>query len=66
MESEIATVASCIILTTVYLVISEARRIHLRFYLKEDEKTSFTELQAIFPSTLGGPPTPGRVMSKDA
>ena len=49
MEPEIAAVASCLVLGTVYLVVSEARRIHQRFFLDADETISFTELQAIYP-----------------
>ena len=49
MEPEVAAVASCVVLSTVYLVVSEARRIHHRFFLEADETISFTELQAIYP-----------------
>ena len=63
MEPEIAMVASCLILGTVYLVISEARRIHDRFYLEADETISFAELRVMYPKVpsaasvgLGTPP----------
>jgi hypothetical protein len=49
MEPEVAAVASCLILSTVYLVISEARRIQKRFFLEEDEIVSFEELRNIYP-----------------
>lgn len=50
MEPEIATVASCLILSTMYLMVSEARRIRKRFYLREEDIISFQELRDVFPS----------------
>lgn len=55
MEPEIAAVASCLILSTVYLVISEARRLHARFFLEADETISFAELKTVYPQFGGGP-----------
>ena len=49
MEPEIAAVASCIILSTVYLVVSEARRIRGLFFLREEDTISFDELREVFP-----------------
>lgn len=49
MEPEVAAVASCLICSTVYLVISEARRIQKRFHLEEEEVVSFAELSRMFP-----------------
>jgi hypothetical protein len=49
MEPEVAVIASCLILSTVYLVISEARRIQQRFFLDEDEIVSFEELRNLYP-----------------
>ena len=49
MEPEVAACASCLILSTIYLVISEARRIRQRFFLEEEEIVSFSELNAVFP-----------------
>ena len=74
MEPEVAAVASCLILSTVYLVISEARRIQKRFFLEEDEIVSFEELRNIYPeiaplakggaqSTYSGVGTPTRTRS---
>ena len=44
-----AAVASCLICSTVYLVVSEARRIQKRFFLEEEEIVSFSELHNLFP-----------------
>ena len=49
MEPEVAAVATCIILSTVYLVVSEARRIRGHFFLREEDMTSFSELREVFP-----------------
>ena len=60
METEIAPIASVLVLTTMYMVIAEARRIHNRFYLAPDEHVTFEELRDIFPATRGeGAATPG-------
>ena len=40
-------VASCVIVSTVYLIVSEARRIHTKFYLKEADIISFSELREV-------------------
>ena len=53
METEIALIASVLVLTTMYMVIAEARRIHNRFYLAPDEHVTFEELRDIFPATRG-------------
>jgi len=49
MEPEVAAVASCVIVSTVYLIVSEARRIHTKFYLKEADIISFSELREVYP-----------------
>jgi hypothetical protein len=64
METEIALIASVLVLTTMYMVIAEARRIHNRFYLAPDEHVTFEELRDIFPATRGeGAATPGAELS---
>ena len=42
-------IASCLIIGTMYLVTSEARRIRTRFFLQDDEAISFSELARVFP-----------------
>ena len=49
MEPEVAALASCIIISTVYLVLAEARRIFHRFHLQEDEIVSFSEFKEVYP-----------------
>ena len=62
METEIALIV-VLVLTTMYMVIAEARRIHNRFYLA-DEHVTFEELRDIFPATRGeGAATPGAELS---
>ena len=69
MEPEIAAVATCIIMGTVYLVVSEARRIRGTFFLEEEDTVSFEELREVFPDRSvkprGTPPPPGRAFDKD-
>jgi len=50
MEKEIAALASCLVLGTMYLVVSEARRIRARFYMEVEETVSFNDLSTAFPS----------------
>jgi hypothetical protein len=49
MEGEIAAFASVLVVGTMYLVCSEARRIRARFYLDDAESIKFTDLRAVFP-----------------
>jgi len=49
METEIAIVASVLVLSTMYLVCSEARRIRKLFYLEPDDCISFEELADVYP-----------------
>lgn len=62
MEPEIAAIASCFIVGTASLVVSEARRIHRRFYLPPEETTSFQELNAVFPSIASPVRAPARAV----
>ena len=55
MEAEIAAVASCLILGTMYLVVSEARRIRGVFYMEAGEMITFKELRDVFPDVSGTP-----------
>lgn len=55
METEIAIVASVLILSTMYMIVSEARRIGTRFMLEPDEGVSFGDLRSIFPRLRGSP-----------
>ena len=55
MEAEIAAVASCLILGTMYLVVSEARRIRGVFYMEAGEIITFKELRDVFPDVSGTP-----------
>ena len=66
MEPEVAAVSSCLILSTVYLVVSEARRIRTRFYLAEDEAVSFAELRDVYPETAPVAGTPAASVSSPA
>ncbi|KAL1515688.1 hypothetical protein AB1Y20_002305 [Prymnesium parvum] len=50
METEIAIIASVLILGTMCMIVSEARRIATRFMLEPDETVSFKELRTVFPS----------------
>lgn len=50
MEKEVAALASCLVLGTMYLVVSEARRIRARFYMEVEETVSFNDLSTAFPS----------------
>uniref|UniRef100_A0A7S3APE7 Uncharacterized protein n=1 Tax=Haptolina ericina TaxID=156174 RepID=A0A7S3APE7_9EUKA len=49
MEMEIAIIASVLILSTMYTICSEARRISKRFMLAPDETTTFDELKSVYP-----------------
>ena len=51
MEPEISAIASVLILSAMYMVCSEARRIRRRFYMDDDESTTFSDLRAIFPTS---------------
>ena len=57
MEAEIAAVASCLILGTMYLVVSEARRIRGVFYMEAGEMITFKELRDVFPAHSSSTPT---------
>merc|ERR1712205_15358 len=54
METEVAIVASILIISTMYMIISEARRIAARFMLEPDEGVSFGDLKSIFPRLSTG------------
>lgn len=69
MEPEVASVATCLVWGTMYLVASEARRIRARFYLDDAESIKFNDLRGVFPSTFppSSPPrqfSPGRTPGK--
>uniref|UniRef100_A0A7S2N243 Uncharacterized protein n=1 Tax=Haptolina brevifila TaxID=156173 RepID=A0A7S2N243_9EUKA len=51
MEPEVAVMASILVVSTMYMVCSEARRIRTRFYLDEGESVKFSDMQSIFPNT---------------
>eukprot|EP00316_Scyphosphaera_apsteinii_P017380 CAMPEP_0119312194 /NCGR_PEP_ID=MMETSP1333-20130426/25444_1 /TAXON_ID=418940 /ORGANISM="Scyphosphaera apsteinii, Strain RCC1455" /LENGTH=179 /DNA_ID=CAMNT_0007316777 /DNA_START=188 /DNA_END=727 /DNA_ORIENTATION=- len=53
METEVAIVATVIIVTTMYMVCSEARRIRNNFYMTDEEMVNFTELSTVYPSIRG-------------
>lgn len=70
MESEIALLASVLIVGTMVLVVTEARRIQRRFYYNEEEAVSFEELRAVFPdaapgSSNGGSPARSRPRARE-
>lgn len=48
--SQIAIVSSVLVGSTMYLVVSEARRIRSLFYLNPEECVTFEELQDIYPT----------------
>jgi len=56
MEPEIAIVASVAILSTMYMIISEARRIARRFLLADGEGTTFADIRSIFPKLASSRP----------
>ena len=64
MEPEIAAVATCVIVSTVYLIISEARRIRGHFFMREEDIISFQELRDVFPDR-SPPPKSGASVYKD-
>ena len=51
MLHQIAIVSSVIVGSTMYLVVSEARRIRALFYVDPNDCITFEELQDIFPQT---------------
>jgi len=51
MEPEVATMASILVVGTMYMVCSEARRIRTRFFMSDEESVKFSDLQSIFPTT---------------
>lgn len=53
METEVAIIASLLILSTMYLVVSEARRIRTRFYVNPKDVVDFTELSCLYPRLEG-------------
>jgi len=57
MEAEIAAFASCLILGTIYMLVSEARRIRTRFYLPPEDCVTFSELAMVYPSFCAGAPS---------
>jgi len=46
--------------STMYLVVSEARRIRTLFFLDKADEVSFEELRDIFPETPASPRSPPR------
>ena len=48
-RAQIAIVSSVLVASTMYLVVSEARRIRTLFYLDPEECVTFEELQDIYP-----------------
>mmetsp|Transcript_2319 Transcript_2319/g.6082 ORF Transcript_2319/g.6082 Transcript_2319/m.6082 type:complete len:226 (+) Transcript_2319:91-768(+) len=58
METEIAIVSSVIVGSTMYLVVSEARRIRTLFFLDKADEVSFDELRDIFPESWVGTEPP--------
>jgi len=64
METEIAIVSSVLVSSTMYLVVSEARRIRNLFHLDPEDCVSFEELQQIFPQAPD--PLPRSVTSSPA
>ena len=65
MEPEVAAVATCLILGTVYLVVSEARRIRSMFFLEEEDTISFEELRGVFPDKVARRSSGGAAVNKD-
>ena len=58
MLHQIAIVSSVIVGSTMYLVVSEARRIRTLFFLDKADEVSFEELRDIFPDSWVGPEPP--------
>ena len=58
METEVAIIASLLIISTMYLVVSEARRIRTRFWVDPKDVVDFTELSCLYPRLEGGAPAP--------
>ena len=52
MLHQIAIVSSVIVGSTMYLVVSEARRIRTLFFLDKADEVSFEELRDIFPDSM--------------
>jgi len=55
---QIAIVSSVIVGSTMYLVVSEARRIRTLFFLDKADEVSFEELRDIFPDSWVSPEPP--------
>ena len=51
MEPDVAMIATVLILGTIYMVLSEARRIRTRFFVDDAESTRLNDLRAIFPAS---------------
>ena len=66
METIVAAFASCLIFGTMYMLGSEARRIHNIFYVPPNEAVEFTDLSSIFPSIASSSPGVPRRSYKNA
>jgi len=65
MEFEVSIIASTLIVFTMYLVCSEARRIRSTFLVEEKDSVNFSDMASVFPSisaqpSIGASPKIGR------